>query len=501
VSKPGPVAPPVYRPQSMPHVLQKKSASLPAAQAATGAQGRTPAAPAVYRPEQKRIVQPKAAGAVQAKAAGATTARKPPTAPPVYRPEQKRIVQPKLAATAPTPRVSPAASPVLRTPAAPGVLQQKKALANHGPMSRVIQRQLNGQELQELEAFYLREIREIGSPTSKKNRVKYAEAKNAHTLPAAKKLIQDHIAAWKKALDNESREPPQGPSLRSVTAGMVPISNSDLSSALGVHSPPKASLSKKEKTHFSFEKLKKMNARDRLYQVAEMASEYGMTLYELQKRANTMMLQEMGVLDYIDYLAAQVRAGILDADDIKNSPDLSLNGLIGVYYRYHKFADDPVSQQFVFGGGFNKCEIAMDKLKNKGVMPHFKDRHNALETLSTGTPLEQAIVMESAQANAFQTPFIATTSDRAYTRQLFGEYPPKAHQHAVVLTIIGPTCNTFDFEREFERLDTGFRLYNKRTRVGRSKDADQAEYGIPDIFIPVGKRSPLGFVIAEIEWL
>jgi hypothetical protein len=489
-----------------------------------GPQRQMPAAPPVYRPEQKRIVQPKAPGAIQAGGAGAETARKPPSTPPVYRPEQKRSVQLKSAATA-QPRTSQAATAAPLTPRAPCVLQRKThADARHvpsgqmgrpqprattsavvsaprGPMPGVIQRQLNPHELVELESFYLREIREIGSPTYKKNRDKYAQAKNAHTLPAAKQLIRDHVREWKNALERESRGPAEGPSLRSVTAGMLPLSSNDLSSVLGVHSPSQSSLTQKEKTYFSYEKLKDMDARDRLYKVAEIAAEYGMTLYELQKRANTMMLQKMGILDYIDFLAGQVGRGTLDADNIKTNPNLSLNGIVGVYYRYHKFADDPVSQQFVFGGGFNKCEIATDKLKGKSLKPHFKDRHCALETLSTGTPLEQAIVMESAQANAFQTPFIATTSNRAYTRQLFGEYPPGARQRAVVLTIIGPTCNTFDFEREFERLDTGFNLYNRRTRVGRSKDAEQAEYGIPDIFIPVGKRSPLGFVIAHIEWL
>jgi hypothetical protein len=72
-----PVAPPVYRPQPVPKVLQTKSAS--AHQSQPNALPRTPVAPPVYRPEPKRIVQPKMATAAQA--------HKPPQAPPVYRPQ------------------------------------------------------------------------------------------------------------------------------------------------------------------------------------------------------------------------------------------------------------------------------------------------------------------------------------------------------------------------------------------------------------------------------
>lgn len=61
-----PVAPPVYRPQPIPRVLQRKTA---------------PVAPPVYRPEHKKIVQPKAVA----------PQRKPPTAPPVYRPQAKQV--------------------------------------------------------------------------------------------------------------------------------------------------------------------------------------------------------------------------------------------------------------------------------------------------------------------------------------------------------------------------------------------------------------------------
>jgi hypothetical protein len=78
-----PVAPPVYRPQPVPKVLQAKSSSK-------GDQaGRKSVAPPVYRPEAKKIVQPKAV----------SPQRKSPAGPPVYRPNQKEIAQLQTAAT------------------------------------------------------------------------------------------------------------------------------------------------------------------------------------------------------------------------------------------------------------------------------------------------------------------------------------------------------------------------------------------------------------------
>lgn len=82
-----PVAPPVYRPQQVPKVLQTKS-SFPSPHA--GQARRQPIAPPVYRPEQKRISQPKMASAAQAHTA--------PKAPPVYRPQPKVNAQRSLPA-------------------------------------------------------------------------------------------------------------------------------------------------------------------------------------------------------------------------------------------------------------------------------------------------------------------------------------------------------------------------------------------------------------------
>jgi hypothetical protein len=434
--------------------------------------------------------------------------KKTVAAPPVYRPAPKKIVQPK-AATIAQPRPARAAAPPARpTLRAPVVLQKKTA--PRGPMPHVVQRhqtsrvvqRVGAADLVELEFFYNREIREIGSPTGRQNLAVYALAKADATLPAAKQRIRDHINAWKRNLERESREPSPGPSLRSPAAGMAPVSSSDLSSTFGPHTPRPSPLNQKQKQHFTYGMYKGLNAVERLYQVADLASDFGVTLFELQKRANTMALERAGVLDYIDRLAAAVRNNTLDADDITASPRLSLNGLVGVYYRYHKFAGDPTSQQFVFGGFFNKSEITTSE-QGKGIKNYFKSRHEAMEVLSTGNPLEKTLAMEAAQANAKSTPFIATTSNRAYAHQLFGEYPPSAEQgqRAAIVTIIGPSCNAFDFEREFAALDRGFRLFNLRTVAKRSKDREQFEFGLPDIFIPVRGRSPFGFVIAKIQML
>ena len=83
-----PSAPPVYRPQPVPRVLQTKK--LPGQNSQLVQAPRQPVAPPVYRPEHKKIVQPKVS----------VPQRKLPTAPPVYRPEQKRVAQPKMATVA-----------------------------------------------------------------------------------------------------------------------------------------------------------------------------------------------------------------------------------------------------------------------------------------------------------------------------------------------------------------------------------------------------------------
>lgn len=96
-----PVQLPDYRPQRAPNALQTKS-SLAQAPGA-GQVPRRPIAPPIYRPEAKKIIQPKAISQL----------RKLPTAPPVYRPEQRRVAQPKMASA--TPAHTPPNGPDLRT--------------------------------------------------------------------------------------------------------------------------------------------------------------------------------------------------------------------------------------------------------------------------------------------------------------------------------------------------------------------------------------------------
>jgi hypothetical protein len=78
-----PIAPPVYRPQPVPKVLQAKRP--PGQNLQPGSAPRQPVAPPVYRPEAKKIVQPKSI----------LSLRKSPTPPPAYRPEQTRALQRK----------------------------------------------------------------------------------------------------------------------------------------------------------------------------------------------------------------------------------------------------------------------------------------------------------------------------------------------------------------------------------------------------------------------
>jgi hypothetical protein len=83
-----PIAPPVYRPQPLPRVLQTKIRS--GQQSPSDRSRRQPLAPPVYRPKKIRVVQPKAL----------IRPGNPPTAPPVYRPAAKRIAQPQFAGRA-----------------------------------------------------------------------------------------------------------------------------------------------------------------------------------------------------------------------------------------------------------------------------------------------------------------------------------------------------------------------------------------------------------------
>lgn len=82
-------APPVYRPQPVPKVLQTKRSAIQIPPA--GQDSRQPIAPPVYRPEAKKIVQLKAVSPL----------RKLPSPPPAYRPEAKKISPQRSQPTAP----------------------------------------------------------------------------------------------------------------------------------------------------------------------------------------------------------------------------------------------------------------------------------------------------------------------------------------------------------------------------------------------------------------
>ena len=97
------IAPPVYRPQPIPKVLQTKSSSGQSQQ--TGQTQRQPVAPPVYRPEARKIAQPKAI----------TPQRKLPTAPAINPQRIKSVVQRKPASATDTGRL--AKSPPVQRPA------------------------------------------------------------------------------------------------------------------------------------------------------------------------------------------------------------------------------------------------------------------------------------------------------------------------------------------------------------------------------------------------
>ncbi len=173
----------------------------------------------------------------------------------------------------------------------------------------------------------------------------------------------------------------------------------------------------------------------------------------------------------------------------------------GTFYRYHKFSMLPSGQQdLVFGGGINKTEITPEwQRDNLKVL--LSERFNLLKSLKSEVGPVQAAAMEIFQANAMTTPFIATTSNLEYAEKLFTQYPPTAHQHAVILVIEGPMSHAFDFEKEFAALGKsqgGQAKWNFRSREDRAKDADQLEFGLPDLYIPMKGVSPYGFHIVKV---
>jgi hypothetical protein len=97
-----PVAPPVYRPQPTPQVLQRKTAQGPVSPAGAKINPQRPAAPPAYRPQNvPKVLQAKMAAARQpAKQTGSA-----PVPPPVYRPQPAPgVLQQKQAGSQPPPK-------------------------------------------------------------------------------------------------------------------------------------------------------------------------------------------------------------------------------------------------------------------------------------------------------------------------------------------------------------------------------------------------------------
>jgi hypothetical protein len=218
-------------------------------------------------------------------------------------------------------------------------------------------------------------------------------------------------------------------------------------------------------THYplTMQDFKRLGVYDQMLKLAELASSFAITPYELSLRAN-------------------------------NPSERPTK-----FYRYHKFPigfDDP---QYVLGGGLNKVEIT-EEWQVKTLKKLIADRQKFLMSLQV-SPVKTVKAMEQFQANAMTTPFIATTSDREYAESLYREYPPVDGQRAVLLVIEGPKASSFDFEEIYQSIKGtggGKAEWNWRTSAERAKDADQAEFGLPDLFIPLRGVSPLGFRVVEV---
>lgn len=383
----------------------------------------------------------------------------------------------------------------------------------------VVQR-LVDDEIEQVEIFFSKEILAIGSPTSKKALDLRRRALAARDVDTAKELIREHVRAWHAAVNDEvpdDDEPDDTVTDDRYVArtAKTPLHPSDLDDVLGPHQRPRLPGEPRDPRNrpgwlrnVNYTSLNATDTSTKLHLTSEVSSQHEVTGYELEKRSNTQRLHKMGLLDHIDRLAAIVAQDPGFAAKIQSNPSLSIGGMVGVYYRYHKFGEGDDSG-LVFGGGFNKSDIDSyllppllpGKLHGKALTTHFNKRKRALTTLGSGTPAEKARTLENAQANALDTPFIATSSNKGYPQDLLSEYPPSHGQYAVMLTILGPSMNTLDFEKEFEELKQGTEENNHRSTPERAKDKHQAEFGIPDIYIPIGKRSPLGFVIAHVERL
>lgn len=117
-------APPVYRPQPVPRVLQPKTGGKQAAGGRATTGPRHPAAPPAYRPQPTpKVLQLKQVGGQPQPPARAAQHHRPPSAPPAYRPG------PAPAGSRPAPgrdARAPAAPPAYCPPTAPQVILPKR---------------------------------------------------------------------------------------------------------------------------------------------------------------------------------------------------------------------------------------------------------------------------------------------------------------------------------------------------------------------------------------
>jgi hypothetical protein len=97
--RPAPAAPPVYKPQPPPKVLQTKS-NLPAQGHAASQPGRTPAAPQAYRPQSTQHTSPGQNPSGQRQQPSGVSAHRPAAPPRHPNPGAHGSVQPKMTAAA-----------------------------------------------------------------------------------------------------------------------------------------------------------------------------------------------------------------------------------------------------------------------------------------------------------------------------------------------------------------------------------------------------------------
>ncbi len=103
------------------------------------------------------------------------------------------------------------------------------------------------------------------------------------------------------------------------------------------------------------------------------------------------------------------------------------------------------------------------------------------------TPNERVVkYLENAQAGGQSSPFISTSSSRAYA--LYNLYHLRARGPAELLTIRGPQGAALNFE-------AAFRAIGGRRNAARSKDRLMQEHGLPDIVLPEAGTSAYGFEI------